>query len=490
MPASFSLEQYCPTPSDQGNHGTCVAFANGYAIATLLYAKTHNITDKALIDKYAFSPTYLYELIKDPADGDCQNGSDPIQALVTMITGGDALIKTVPYQCGYGVTETAKREAVNYKIQDASILFAGKGMMADDKYVKDPQAMIDITKKSLLEGTPISTGFHLPESFFGIKSDVWYTTGADTLSDWKHNGHAMAIVGYDDNKAGGSFRVMNSWGTGWADRGFVWVRYPDFTKWCVLALQVFADPGTREPEEKKREEPKPQPSPAPAPTPGPSPAPPVPEPNYNEFALGGDVEFRLNTGESMPVSKISTRNLSVEEDVPVEDRKEDLVAYTMSGRYSSGTKFRFYMNIDQEAYVYAFATDLTGKVNLILPYDDMVSTHLGANSVVAFPSDSKVIKMDEQKGTDYLLVLYSKNKLDAKAIASQMSNMKGGLSKKIKTALGEKLIPKEKINYSPDKVAFTVKGKGTRNLMVSEDEDSNSPSGGSIVPLMIEIKHD
>ena len=36
MPSRYSLEQYCPTPGDQGNHGTCVAFANGYGIATIL----------------------------------------------------------------------------------------------------------------------------------------------------------------------------------------------------------------------------------------------------------------------------------------------------------------------------------------------------------------------------------------------------------------------------------------------------------------------
>ena len=45
MPSSYSLEKYCPTPANQGNHGTCVAFANGYGIATILYAKTHNLTE-------------------------------------------------------------------------------------------------------------------------------------------------------------------------------------------------------------------------------------------------------------------------------------------------------------------------------------------------------------------------------------------------------------------------------------------------------------
>ena len=179
-----------------------------------------------------------------------------------------------------------------------------------------------------------------------------------------------------------------------------------------------------------------------------------------------------------------------EEDIPDADKKEDLVAYRMNNTYHSGTKFKFYINTDEESYIYAFATDLTGKVNLLLPFDDLISTHIGANSVVAFPSDKKVIKMDDQKGSDYLLILYSKEKLNAAGIASTMSSMNGSLSKKIKTALGNKLIDKDKIKYDADKPGFKVAGKkGTRNLNVADDDDNETP-GGTVVPLMIELSHD
>lgn len=495
MPSSFSLEQYCPTPGNQGNHGTCVAFANGYGIATILYAKTHGITDKAVIDKYVFSPTYLYEQIKDASDADCQNGSDPIDALVTMIKGGDALISTVPYNCGAQLTDAAKAEAINYKIQDAAILFASADLMGDTKYEKTPEEKIESTKKALSEGSPVSTGFYLPISFSNITGDFWDYKDGEEAGDWKHRGHALAVVGYDDNKYGGSFRILNSWGNDWADHGYVWVRYKDYAKWCAMALQVFADPYTPEPAEKHHDKPKPEPDPEPKPEPKPDPKPePKPEPKpdtENTYALGGDVEFRLNNDNKMEVTKISTRNLVVDEDIPDADKKEDLVAYRMTDTYSSGTKFRFYISTDQESYIYAFATDLKGKVNLLLPFDDLISTHIGANSVVAFPSDKKVIKMDNQKGTDYLLILYSKEKLDAANIATTMSGLSGSLSKKIKTALGNKLIDKDKIKYDPEKPGFKVPGKkGTRNLNIADDDDNNETPGGTVVPLMIEISHD
>jgi hypothetical protein len=477
MPSSYSLEKYCPTPANQGNHGTCVAFANGYGIATILYAKTHNLTDKALINKYAFSPTFLYEQIKNVNDKDCQSGADPITALITMIKQGEALMKTVPYACGALITSSAKSEAINYKIRDAAMLFAAKGMMKDDAYYKEPQDIINSTKKALTEGSPISGGFNIPQSFFSIKSPVWTSDPAEVNKDWKHNGHAMAIVGYDDNVAGGAFRILNSWGNQWADGGYVWMKYADFARYCVIALQVFADPNTLPPDENK-----PKPSPTPSPTPNPS---PQPKPAESTFALSGNIEFKLNTGADMTVNKTSTRNLTVEEDVT--GPKEDLVAYTMNGVYPSGSRFRFYMNIDNEAYVYAFATDLTGKVNLILPFANNISTHVGSNSTIAFPSDTKVIQLDEQKGTDYLLILYSAEKLDAIDIAAKMNNMKGALSTKIKTVLGNKLIDKSKITYDPAKVGFSTKGHSTRNLTVVDD--SKVATTGSVVPLMVEIKH-
>jgi hypothetical protein len=484
MPASFSLEKFCPTPGDQGKYGTCTAWANAYGVATILYAKTHNITDKALINKYAFSPTFLYEQIKNASDVTCQNGTDPIMALITLMKMGDATLKTVPYYCGTTTTETAKAEALNYKIADANILFAAKGMLNDDKYIKSEKEMIDLTKKALTEGSPISIGFTLPKSFFYIKSAIWSPDSQEAFGDWKHNKHAMCVIGYDDNIGGGAFRVLNSWGTNWGDGGMVWIKYTDYARWCLVALQPFADPYTKVPEEKKvapkpipvpvpvpKPIPVPDPKPVPAPDPKPVP-PPVPEPLpiVVPTGLSGSIEFKLNSGDNMPVNRISSRNLVVEEEASA---KEDLVAYTMMNSYTSGTKFRFYMNIDKEAYIYAFATDLTGKINKILPFDDLTSTHVGANTVVAFPSDTKVIKMDENKGIDYLLILYSKEKLNMDEMLSTMGNKQGGLSSKIMAALGNKLIKKEDISYTGTQVGFEVKANAT----------------GTVVPLMVEIKH-
>ncbi|TAG30142.1 MAG: DUF4384 domain-containing protein [Sphingobacteriia bacterium] len=494
LPTSVSLEKYAPTPGDQGEYGTCTAWAVGYGVATILYAKTHGLTDKALINKYAFSPSFLYEQIKDSSDNNCQGGSSSVKALITLISTGDATLRTVPYTCGIKASANAKTEASDYKIGDVAILFAAKGLSKEDKYFKQEAEAIDLTKKALMEGSPISISYTLPKSFFAISSAVWTPDPSENFGDWKHSSHAMCVIGYDDNIAGGAFRVMNSWGANWGDKGFVWIRYADFYRWCQIALQPFGNPYSKAPSEKK-EEPVPKPAPLPAPNPTPSPVPtptPTPKPSPasdNIFVLGGSVELKLNDGTNMEASKISTRNLVVDEE-KAESEKEALVAYRVNDKYASGTKFRFYIKTDEEAYIYAFASDLTGKVNLLLPFDDMVSTHIGANTTVAFPSDKKVIKMDEQRGTDYLLIIYSREQLNVKNMLVIMNAMSGSLRKKIKAVLADKLIDKDFIKYDANKPGFQVAGKkGSRNLVVSDDKSDNRNTTGTVVPLMIEISH-
>ncbi len=462
MPAAYSLEKYAPAVGDQGNYGTCNAFACAYAAATMIFAQTHGISDKATISKCAFSPTFLYQSIVKDGGNNCQTGSHPVTALVFMNEKGLPFDRTVPYTCGKSWSNSADLEAEKYKIADAALLF-GK-----DNEVLEPDFKVESTKKALVENTPVIIGFELPKSFFKVTTDTWNPDPAEALGNWKHGKHAMTVVAYDDYKAGGAFKVLNSWGSNWGSGGYVWIKYEDYNRCCLMAFQPFGDPNSPLPDFIVKETPQPKIEPTPQPKPSPV---PQPTPPYDPvFTLKGSVEFKQNTGEPMSANRISTRNLVVED----EKGAEDLAAYRMDKSYMSGTKFRFFINVNQAAYIYAFATDLTGKVNRIMPYDDLISTHLGANSVVAFPSEKKVVKMDDNKGTDYMLILYSTEKLDSKSIAEKMSATTGGLSGKIKAALGDKLIEKSDVNYSNKQIGF----------------EFTSKKHGGVVPLMVELSHE
>ena len=456
MPPKASLEQYCPTPGNQGDFGTCVAFAAAYGMRTIMWAKEYQVTDREQINSMQFSPSFIYEQIKNEGDEDCQCGSNPINACELMKQLGVPTLKSVPYKdCKAEIEFDDLLEAQDFVISDYQTLWDIDYGTTDDK--------INGTKKALSEGYPVLLGMMVPESFYR-PGKVWHSAETDGGPSGKHGLHAMCVVGYDDAMEGGCFRVMNSWTNTWADGGFVWIPYKEYGDYALLALQAYY-PRVAEPE------PAPEPNVNPTPNPEPKPA-PTPEPEIKTL-LKGSVEFTINTGTPMRASRVLTRNLIVEDDVPANAVGEDLVAYRMDESYTSGTKFRFYVNTNTEAYVYAFATDLSGKINKILPFDDLMSPHIGPNSTVAFPSDTKVVKMDESKGTDYMLILYSTNKLDVNEVMGKMQNAPGGLSAKMRAALGNRLLEKGDVQYDLNQIGFEVGGL----------------QHGGIVPLMIEISH-
>ena len=56
------------------------------------------------------------------------------------------------------------------------------------------------------------------------------TNGVLRMENFRNNpnrvgGHALCIVGYDDNIAGGVFKIANSWGKEWGDSGYFYMPY-------------------------------------------------------------------------------------------------------------------------------------------------------------------------------------------------------------------------------------------------------------------------
>jgi hypothetical protein len=134
LPAKASLEQFCPTPGNQGEYGTCVAFAAAYAMRTILWAKEYNVTDKAKINSMAFSPSFVYESIKNDGDIDCQGGSNPINACELMKSLGVSLLKSVPYDnCATEIEFEDLLEAQDYVISDYQTLWDWDLATPEDK---------------------------------------------------------------------------------------------------------------------------------------------------------------------------------------------------------------------------------------------------------------------------------------------------------------------------------------------------------------------
>lgn len=84
-------------------------------------------------------------------------------------------------------------------------------------------------KTALAAGTPVVVGFDVYSSF---ETGAWQRPNGTGLMPYPNigrekylGGHAVCLVGYDDNLAGGRFIARNSWGTNWADKGYFYMPY-------------------------------------------------------------------------------------------------------------------------------------------------------------------------------------------------------------------------------------------------------------------------
>ncbi|HAI74857.1 MAG TPA: cysteine protease [Microscillaceae bacterium] len=356
LPAKASLKEYCPIPQSQGQFGTCVGWSSAYAGRTIVEAKTNGWKDKTQITNNAFSPLFVYSLIKFDDDLNCQNGTYINKALDIMRETGVSKFDKVADPCPTpdALPEDAFTNAAQFKIQDYAKLFGD----AEDKVNK-----IRSMKKALSSGNPVIIGMKLPPSFFKARG-VW-SAMADENPANKYGGHAMCVIGYDDEKEGGAFEIMNSWGSNWGNEGFIWVKYEDFVNYTKYAYEVIA----------------------------------LPQNTNQAEDLSGQVTYQLANGQEMKAKFAKSVN--------------GVGYYQMQESYSSGTTFRLYITNNEPAFVYAFGSDLkTGKNFTIFPNEPGISPALNyAGNAVAIPDERYYVQMDNTLGKDYLCVLYSQETL-------------------------------------------------------------------------------
>ncbi|MGA7419528.1 MAG: C1 family peptidase, partial [Acidimicrobiales bacterium] len=78
-------------------------------------------------------------------------------------------------------------------------------------------------KSVLARGLPIVFGFTVYESFEGPSVASTGIVPMPSPSEKVVGGHAVVLVGYDD--AVDRFRVRNSWGAGWGQKGYFEIPY-------------------------------------------------------------------------------------------------------------------------------------------------------------------------------------------------------------------------------------------------------------------------
>ncbi|NEU69654.1 C1 family peptidase [Spirosoma agri] len=450
LPAQVSYEQFCPSVGDQGKQETSVAFATAYYLRTIMEGKEKNISQKPKLDEARFSPTFVYDKIRDPKDVNCQGGGTIEEALDVLKVDGVPRLSTLTYPlCNQAIPPAAAKEASQFRIGDYQQLFAEQA---------DGAQKVLAVKKALSEGNPVVVGIGAPLSFEEART-VWEPAPNEKAADILYN-QALCVIGYSDKQYGGAFRIVNSWNTGWGEKGFCWIPYSYFGKFALNAFQVYEAsqeagnrPGTVILTSSSTNRPT-------------SNTPPADDSRH------GSAELKLNDGTTMEVTRQVTRDLKVVSD---ESAPTDIRPYRVVNAYASGTRFKFYLNNSENTYVYALTTQKDGEVEKLFPADELTSPLLGPNTTIAYPSEKSSIVMEKHKGnkSDYLLILFAKRPLNMDGFIKTLDRKKGPLDKRLTDVLGDQLVKQDQIHYRNNQIGFEVKPGVT----------------GNVVPLLIELQY-
>jgi len=190
---------------DQGNCGSCVAFAS---IATL--ETQYKISTGFSNFNIKLSPQSLFSC----GGGHCDFGWQPASAARYIQSSGVPEESCMPYTAG----ATGKDAACSARCADAparSVKIAS--------FTTPTRTTLDVNAvKTALQNGPLVTTLGVYADFMVYSSGVYkHTTGE------LEGGHAVSIVGYDDNQQ--AFIIRNSWNTSWGEQGFAYVAYSDYS---------------------------------------------------------------------------------------------------------------------------------------------------------------------------------------------------------------------------------------------------------------------
>lgn len=231
IPAKFMLTDYVPPIGDQRNSGSCVAWAVGYYASSIIYNTSFGIRSSEGKWSNRFDPWFLYNQFSYVNDDLCEDGLPWSTAFDLAGRVGNKKLTLPPYDL-----HCSKEWSINDIKETVSITKKYKITKAD--YI-DPEksTSIDFIKTEISKYMyPVVIGIsHYGEGLDNIGSDGIFKPEYNE-NRW---GHAMTIVGYDDNVNGGSFLVVNSWGEDWGNNGYMWYNYKDFKKFTHVAWSIY-----------------------------------------------------------------------------------------------------------------------------------------------------------------------------------------------------------------------------------------------------------
>ncbi|MCI4668846.1 MAG: C1 family peptidase [Bacteroidia bacterium] len=401
IPSSYSLLKYAPPRKNQGRQGSCVGWASAYAARSILYARETGKNPSQI----PFSPSYLYNHIAIP-NSQCQGSYLP-DAMDFMKRVGAMPLSQFPYDPSSCQTRSSRNQqqvASNFRVRGYQRLTKGGNR-------PDMQAI----KQYIAKGGPVVIGMEVGGTFMRAMEGrrLWEPNRSDR-SKYGYGGHAMCVIGYDDNLAGGAFEIMNSWGPEWGQNGVAWVKYRDFDYYVMEAYGLYPMGQTI-------------------------------QQNKDRLAVKFGL-FLNNQGRSIQLRNTGGNTFQTMQAVK---KKES---------------FKIQVANSVECYTYVFGMETDGSSYVLFPYTPQHSAYCGITGVRLFPRDKSLVP-DEIGNKDYMAVVVSKRELDYKALNNSINNSRGSsYAEKVNNAIRSRAIPGVKFQGG-NAVSFDGKIQGNKDVV-------------------------
>ena len=233
-----SQSKYFPEIGDQGGVGSCVAWS---CIYYQMSYSVNKMLDRASTKDNSMSPLWVYNYGNA---GNPDTGMSEFSITSILRTAGVPTLRTSPNRydgVSWSSTKSSGTEAQKYKSTLMQQLKIGSAQIDNPNSESLQVVKTALANGDILSATTDSGGWEyyiiskdsrVPENNkYAGELIIPYLTGYGGL-------HKITIVGYDDNiwcdinndgkvqtAEKGAFKIANSWGTDFANDGFVWMSY-------------------------------------------------------------------------------------------------------------------------------------------------------------------------------------------------------------------------------------------------------------------------
>lgn len=226
---------FVPRAGNQRSHGSCLAFAAGYGMASYIEAQQNgrNISNSSGNSRDIMSPAYLYNTARRVGGRCGQDGTYYSSIRDALRQYGIPSAATFPYRnsllrsCSIELSSQGRQEALANRITRTQRLFAvdPRGSL-ERRLIGSSQ--INSIKSQLAQGRPVVIAIRTPRQMQRMwrgsaHLDLPISPYQRPSGEISHGYHAVLIVGYDDARQ--TFKIMNSWGRTWGDQGMMTMSY-------------------------------------------------------------------------------------------------------------------------------------------------------------------------------------------------------------------------------------------------------------------------